>query len=87
MRLRYLYNQSTITSSFWAIEMEIYVSCLFQQMKYVADDSTTFWAIGPKSGVLAKHVENTGQEVEMVIPFEDTNFGEVCFIFEVTFLY
>lgn len=62
---------------FWAIEMKIYVFCLFQQMKYVADDSTTFWAIGPNSGVLAKHVENTGQEVEMVIPFEDTNFGEV----------
>ncbi|KAL0906439.1 hypothetical protein M5K25_024934 [Dendrobium thyrsiflorum] len=54
-----------------------YLSSCEIKMKYVADDSTTFWAIGPKSGVLAKHAENCGQEVEMVIPFEDTNFGEL----------
>ncbi|XP_020592907.1 synaptotagmin-5 [Phalaenopsis equestris] len=54
-----------------------YLSSCEIKLKYVADDSTTFWAIGPKSGVLAKHVENCGQEVKMVIPFEDTNFGEL----------
>lgn len=54
-----------------------YLSSCEIKMKYVADDSTTFWAIGPKSGVLAKHAENCGQEVEMVIPFEDANFGEL----------
>lgn len=46
-------------------------------MKYVADDSTTFWAIGPDSGVIAKHAEFCGKEVEMVIPFEGVNSGEV----------
>ncbi|KAI0492503.1 hypothetical protein KFK09_026776 [Dendrobium nobile] len=54
-----------------------YLSSCEIKMKYVADDSTTFWAIGPNSGVLAKHAENCGQEVEMIIPFEDTNFGEL----------
>lgn len=46
-------------------------------MKYVADDSTTFWAIGHDSGVIAKHIEVCGEEVEMVIPFEGVNSGEV----------
>jgi len=45
-------------------------------MKYVADDSTTFWAIGPDSGVIAKHAF-CGTEVEMVIPFEGAQSGEV----------
>jgi hypothetical protein len=45
-------------------------------MKYVGDDSTTYWAIGPDSGVIAKHAF-CGQEVEMVIPFEEVNSGEV----------
>ncbi|KAG7944615.1 hypothetical protein I3843_15G110900 [Carya illinoinensis] len=47
------------------------------KMKYVADDSTTFWAIGPDSGVIAKHAEVCGKEVEMVIPFEGVNSGEL----------
>ncbi|XP_042491289.1 synaptotagmin-5-like [Macadamia integrifolia] len=46
-------------------------------MKYVTDDSTTFWAIGPGSSVLAKHAEYCGKEVEMVIPFEGINSGEL----------
>ena len=46
-------------------------------MKYVADDSTTFWAIGPDSRIIAKHAEHCGKEVEMVVPFEGVNSGEV----------
>lgn len=46
-------------------------------MKYVADDSTTFWAIGPDSGIIAKHAEFCGDEVEMTVPFEGVNSGEV----------
>ncbi|KAG2587213.1 hypothetical protein PVAP13_5NG125900 [Panicum virgatum] len=41
------------------------------KVKYVHDGSTIFWAIGHNSGVVAKHTEQCGQEVEMVVPFED----------------
>ncbi|KAK4844374.1 hypothetical protein QYF36_019394 [Acer negundo] len=47
------------------------------KMKYVADDSTTFWAIGPDSSVIAKHAEFCGKEVEMTVPFEGANSGEL----------
>ncbi|KAH7658486.1 C2 domain-containing protein [Dioscorea alata] len=47
------------------------------KMKYVLDDSTTFWAIGPNFSVLAKQAEYCGKEVEMVVPFEETNVGEL----------
>lgn len=47
------------------------------QMKYAADDSTTFWAIGPDSRVIAKHADFCGKEVEMDIPFEGAHCGEV----------
>lgn len=59
--------------------VSIFIICfgLFKQMKYVADDSTTFWAIGPDSGVIAKHAEICGKEVEMVVPFEGVTSGEV----------
>lgn len=46
------------------------------KVKYVLDGSTIFWAIGHKSGVVAKHTEHCGQEVGMVVPFEDIN-GEL----------
>jgi len=46
-------------------------------MKYVADDSTTFWAIGHGSGVVAKQAEYCGKVVEMVVPFEESAYGEV----------
>ena len=46
-------------------------------MKYAADDSTTFWAIGPDSSVIARHAEFCGKEVEMDIPFEGAFCGEV----------
>ena len=46
-------------------------------MKYVDDDSTTFWAIGRNSSVLAAHVEHRGKEVLMVVPFEGTDAAEM----------
>lgn len=46
-------------------------------MKYVADDSTIFWAIGQRSGVLAKQAEYCGKAVEMIVPFEEANYGKV----------
>lgn len=46
-------------------------------MKYVADDSTMFWAVGHESCIIAKHAEFCGKEVEMVVPFEGASFGEV----------
>ncbi|XP_042964292.1 synaptotagmin-5-like isoform X2 [Carya illinoinensis] len=58
------------------VKYDYLASCEIK-IKYVADDSTTFWAIGPDSGVIAKHTEVCGQEVEMVIPFEGLNSGEL----------
>lgn len=46
-------------------------------MRYVSDDSTMFWAIGPNNTVIAKHAEICGREIEMTVPFEGTNLGEV----------
>ncbi|XP_051222670.1 uncharacterized protein [Lolium perenne] len=46
------------------------------KVKYVLDGSTIFWAIGHNSGVVARHAENCGKEVGMVVPFED-NTGEL----------
>ncbi|KAK8521374.1 hypothetical protein V6N13_077483 [Hibiscus sabdariffa] len=48
------------------------------KMRYVADDSTMFWAIGPDLGVIARHSEFCGQDVEMVLPFEGVNAGELA---------
>ncbi|OVA04981.1 C2 calcium-dependent membrane targeting [Macleaya cordata] len=54
-----------------------YITSSELKVRYVKDDSTTFWAVGPGSSVLAKRVESVGQEVEMVIPFEGNNLGEL----------
>lgn len=43
----------------------------------MADGSTVFWAIGPESRAIAKHAEFCGKEVEIIVPFEDMNSGEV----------
>ena len=48
-------------------------------MKYVDDDSATFWAIGRNSIVLAAHVGHCGKEVLMFVPFEGTDSAEVLF--------
>uniref|UniRef100_A0A1J3EC76 C2 domain-containing protein n=1 Tax=Noccaea caerulescens TaxID=107243 RepID=A0A1J3EC76_NOCCA len=47
------------------------------KMKYVNDDSTIFWAFGSDNGVIAKHAEFCGQEIEMVVPFEGVSSGEL----------
>ncbi|ESQ48067.1 hypothetical protein EUTSA_v10020065mg [Eutrema salsugineum] len=47
------------------------------KMKYVNDDSTMFWAVGSDNGVIAKHAEFCGQEIEMVVPFEGASSGEL----------
>lgn len=46
-------------------------------MKYVGDDSTIFWAVGADSGVIATHAGFCGKEVEIVVPFEGSDSGEV----------
>ncbi|CAK9192592.1 unnamed protein product [Sphagnum troendelagicum] len=40
------------------------------KIKYVDDDSTLFWAVGPKLGVLASRAEHCGKEVTMTLPLE-----------------
>lgn len=47
------------------------------KLRYCADDSTIFWAIGEESGVIAKHAEFCEKEVEMVIPFEGINSAKL----------
>ncbi|XP_022929898.1 synaptotagmin-5-like isoform X4 [Cucurbita moschata] len=54
-----------------------YLASCEVKMKYAADDSTTFWAIGSDSEVIAKHSEFCGKEVEMVVPFEGIDCGEL----------
>ena len=49
----------------------------YEQVKYVKDDSTMFWAIGSDFGVIAKQADFCGKEVEMVVPFEGVSSGEV----------
>lgn len=50
------------------------------QMRYVPDDSTIFWAIGDDSSVIARHADVCGKEMEMTLPFEGFNLGEVLSI-------
>ncbi|XP_010916384.1 uncharacterized protein [Elaeis guineensis] len=59
-----------------SVQLNYLTSCEIK-MKYVADDSTTFWAIGRRSGVIAKQAEHCGKEVEMVVPFEEVDLGEL----------
>jgi len=47
------------------------------QVKYVDDDSTIFWAVGPDQSVLATRVEHCGKDVELTIPLESATSGEV----------
>ncbi|GER30541.1 plant synaptotagmin [Striga asiatica] len=47
------------------------------KMRYVPNDSTIYWAIGADSTVIAKYAEVCGKEIEMTIPFEGTNLGEL----------
>lgn len=47
------------------------------KIRYSDDDSTIFWALGPDSGVIVKHAECCGREVEMTVPFEGVDSGEL----------
>ncbi|KAK6921178.1 C2 domain [Dillenia turbinata] len=47
------------------------------KMKYVASGSTIFWAVGPDSSIIARHAKLCGEEVEIVLPFERINSGEL----------
>eukprot|EP00249_Psilotum_nudum_P016358 c25782_g1_i1 orf=445-2988(-) len=47
------------------------------KMKYVSDDSTTFWAIGPNKSVLALQAEHCEKEVLMTVPIEENNAAEI----------
>ncbi|WOL02840.1 hypothetical protein Cni_G11559 [Canna indica] len=47
------------------------------KLRYVEDDSTMFWAIGRGSGVVAKQAQKCGTEIEMTVPFEEFNQGEL----------
>uniref|UniRef100_A0A5B6ZN48 Synaptotagmin-5-like n=1 Tax=Davidia involucrata TaxID=16924 RepID=A0A5B6ZN48_DAVIN len=60
----------------YSVKYDYPTSCEIK-MKYTADDSTIFWAIGPESSVIAKHAEFSGKEVEMIVPFEGVNSGEL----------
>ncbi|KAK2987529.1 hypothetical protein RJ640_030198 [Escallonia rubra] len=59
-----------------SVKYDFVTSCQIK-MKYVGDDSTIFWAIGAESSVIAKHAEYCGKEVEMIVPFEGVNSGEL----------
>ncbi|XP_015966672.1 synaptotagmin-5 [Arachis duranensis] len=58
------------------IKCDYLASCEIK-MRHVEDDSTIFWAIGPDSGVIAKQAQFCGDEVEMMVPFEGANPGEL----------
>ncbi|KAJ6795661.1 extended synaptotagmin-1 isoform X2 [Iris pallida] len=60
-----------------SVKFNYLTSCEIK-LRYVADGSTTFWAIARGSGVVAKQAEYCGKTVEMVVPFEDTNYGELA---------
>lgn len=52
----------------------------FVQLRHVEDDSTIMWAVGPDSGVIAKRAQICGDEIEIVVPFEGANCGEVQYL-------
>ncbi|CAK9167836.1 unnamed protein product [Ilex paraguariensis] len=70
--LRFHLYQCTLGS----VKYDYLTSCEIK-MKHVADDSTTFWAIGAESSAISKHAEFCGKEVEMTVPFEGVNSGEL----------
>ncbi|KAI3468850.1 hypothetical protein Pfo_025513 [Paulownia fortunei] len=59
-----------------SVKYDYLTSCEIK-MRYVPDDSTIFWAIGSDSAVIAKHAEFCGKEIEMAVPFEGVNLGEL----------
>ncbi|KAL2934071.1 Synaptotagmin-5 [Bienertia sinuspersici] len=47
------------------------------KIRYCDDDSTIFWAVGPDCGVIVNRAECCGKEVEMIVPFETVDSGEL----------
>ncbi|XP_057447038.1 synaptotagmin-4 isoform X3 [Lotus japonicus] len=54
-----------------------YLASCEVKLRHVEDDSTIMWAVGPDSGVIAKQALFCGDEIEMVVPFEGANSGEL----------
>ncbi|CAA6661327.1 unnamed protein product [Spirodela intermedia] len=52
-----------------SVKFDYLASCEIK-IRYVEDDSTIFWAVGPGSGTLTKRADCCGKEVDMVVPFE-----------------
>ncbi|KAM3380353.1 synaptotagmin-5 isoform X4 [Capsicum galapagoense] len=59
-----------------SVKYDYLTSCEIK-MRYVADDSTIFWATGADSTAIAGHAEFCGKEIEMTVPFEGINSGEL----------
>ncbi|CDO98425.1 unnamed protein product [Coffea canephora] len=59
-----------------SVKYDFLTSCEVK-IRYVADDSTIFWATGADSTVIARRAEICGKEVEMTVPFEGINSGEL----------
>lgn len=59
-----------------SVKFDHLASCEIK-IRYCDDDSTIFWAIGPNSGVVIKRSECCGQQVEMSVPFEALDSGEL----------
>lgn len=59
-----------------SVKYDFLTSCEVK-IRYIADDSTIFWATGADSTVIAKRAEICGKEVEMTVPFEGINSGEL----------
>ncbi|XP_016497884.1 uncharacterized protein LOC107816669 [Nicotiana tabacum] len=59
-----------------SVKYDYLTSCEIK-MRYVADDSTMFWATGADSAAIARRAEFCGKEIEMTVPFEGINSGEL----------
>nr|GLL35835.1 synaptotagmin-5-like [Ipomoea trifida] len=59
------------------VEVELEDLTRRTDMRYVEDDSTIFWATGADFSAIARRAEFCGKEVEMTVPFEGINSGEL----------
>lgn len=59
-----------------SVKYDFLSSCEIK-MRYVEDDSTIFWATGADFSAIARRAEFCGKEVEMTVPFEGINSGEL----------
>ncbi|CAI9113565.1 OLC1v1014190C1 [Oldenlandia corymbosa var. corymbosa] len=59
-----------------SVKYDFLTSCEVK-VRYVADDSTIFWATGADNAVIVNRAEMCGKEIEMTVPFEGENAGEL----------